>query len=308
MKQFQPALGKKTIIRMALVYLIVGFTSNMDVNCSAGESVTHIIIGKARPSIIPSECVKIFLRPPTNFEEIAILSSTMKKSSIFEDQGKMDEFLRALKEDASKLGANGILLDQVGDIAVGGKASVATQFAVTRVNYDPKIYKTISALAIYCPGLEEVTLAEALLGPDLDSVVRTIRMLRDAKYKWAANLILPCLKTHDSRVLREACRTLGVIGDTNQVQAIESLFGNKDTDVVVDACRALVKLDSKASLPVILPLLNDERTDVARVACEALGTLGNESNIPALETLLNDKRRSVRSEAKSSVKELHKKR
>ena len=93
-----------------------------------------------------------------------------------------------------------------------------------------------------------------------------------------------------------------------QVPTIESLLSNTDSDVVVDACGALVKLDSKASLPVILPLLNDERTDVARVACEALGTLGNESNIPALETLLNDKRRSVRSEAKSSVKELHKKR
>ena len=267
--------------------------------------------------MVPTECVKIFVRPPTNFEEIAILTSALKKRSIFDTQEKMDELLKTLKEDAAQLGANGILIDQFGDIGVGGKAS-GVQFghigtagnfsAFETVNYDPKIYKTIRAMAIYCPGLDESIIAEALSSSDRESVIQTLKRLRNEKYKWAANLILPCLKSGDSHVLRETCRTLSAIGTTNQASAVECLLSNTETDVVIDSCRTLIRLDSKSSLPKTSILLKSANADIVCIACEAIGTLGNESDTPSLEALLNDKRRSVRNAAKKAIKELGKKR
>lgn len=87
---------------------------------------SHIVIGKVRSPISPDQ-VQIYLHPPaTKYEEIAILDSSSRNSFTFTAQGKTDVVVTRLKEEAAKLGANGILLQGVGDQAAG---SVGSGFA-----------------------------------------------------------------------------------------------------------------------------------------------------------------------------------
>ena len=78
--------------------------------CSASSSV---LVGEARPAIAPEEVV-IYTKAPESYEEIALVESSSKSSLAFSAQGKMDTMIQRLKEEAAKLGANGVLLQQTG--------------------------------------------------------------------------------------------------------------------------------------------------------------------------------------------------
>lgn len=73
------------------------------------------MIGNARPAISP-DAVQIYTRPPNApYEEIARLDSSSQMSFAFTAQGKTDAVIKRLKEEAAKLGANGVLLEGIGD-------------------------------------------------------------------------------------------------------------------------------------------------------------------------------------------------
>jgi hypothetical protein len=89
----------------------------------AGCQTSHIMVGRARPPISPEQ-VQIYLHPPANkYEEIALLDTSSKNSFSFTAQGKTNAVLERLKVEAAKLGANGILLSDVGDQASGSVGS-----------------------------------------------------------------------------------------------------------------------------------------------------------------------------------------
>ncbi len=77
------------------------------------------MIGKARPAISPEQ-VQIYQRPPdAPYEEIARLDTSSQGSFSFTAQGKTDAVIKRLKIEAAKLGANGVLLEGIGDQASG---------------------------------------------------------------------------------------------------------------------------------------------------------------------------------------------
>ncbi len=91
----------------------------------AGCVSSHVIVGKVRAPISPDQ-VQIYLHPPASrYEEVALLDSSSKHSFSFTAQGKTNAVITRLKEEAAKLGANGIMLNGVSDRAVG---SVSTAF------------------------------------------------------------------------------------------------------------------------------------------------------------------------------------
>ena len=79
---------------------------------------SHVLIGTPRAPISPDQ-VRIYLHPPARYEEIAILDTSSKHSFSVTAQGKTDAVINRLKAEAAKLGANGILLQAVGDQASG---------------------------------------------------------------------------------------------------------------------------------------------------------------------------------------------
>jgi uncharacterized protein YbjQ (UPF0145 family) len=84
--------------------------------CAASNS--FVLVGTARPAISPAE-VKIYSHPPPTFEEIALL--TASSNSVFTPGGQktVDTVIERLKEQAAKLGANGIILEGFSDRETG---------------------------------------------------------------------------------------------------------------------------------------------------------------------------------------------
>jgi hypothetical protein len=88
-------------------------------------ATSHVMMGQARPPISPS-LVQIYFHPPAaKYEEIATLDTSSRGGFGFTAQGKTDIVINRLKEEAAKLGANGVLLQGVGDQSGG---SISTGF------------------------------------------------------------------------------------------------------------------------------------------------------------------------------------
>jgi hypothetical protein len=125
---------------------------------AACASDSIVVTGTARPPIPPSE-VRIYSRPPVAFEEVAILNTS--KSSAFTTGGQktVDKVIAGLKEQAAKLGANGVILEgfsdsQTGSVGAGGGSdSVSRNSAVgVGVGGSLGIYKkTGHGVAIFVP-------------------------------------------------------------------------------------------------------------------------------------------------------------
>jgi len=96
----------------ALVVMAVVMLSG----CAASS---HVLVGTARAPIPPEE-VKIYLQPPARYEEIATIEASSRGTPVFTDQRKMDRVIARLKNEAAKLGANGVLLEGTSDREAGG--------------------------------------------------------------------------------------------------------------------------------------------------------------------------------------------
>jgi hypothetical protein len=107
-------------LSVALTSLLVG--------CAA-ES--HVLIGTQRPAISPDQ-VRVYLHPPARYEEVAIVDASSRGGApSFTEQQKMNKVIERLKEEAAGLGANGVLLEGVGDQQAG---TVATGFGSATAN------------------------------------------------------------------------------------------------------------------------------------------------------------------------------
>lgn len=91
---------KKVCILMLLPIFLFG--------CATGSS---IITGTVRPAIDP-ELVILYLEPPENFEIIGLVEAASDVE--FSRQMAQDRTIQRLKVEAAKIGANVVLLSNVG--------------------------------------------------------------------------------------------------------------------------------------------------------------------------------------------------
>jgi hypothetical protein len=122
----------------------------------SGCATRPIIVGQPRPPISP-EAVRVYRVPPRHFERIAIIDSPAGTSWIFPDRPSMDLGISRLREQAAALGANGILLQRVYDVPVGGLAIGGGGFGYSGHSFyggggsvgGPLINHRVQATAIY---------------------------------------------------------------------------------------------------------------------------------------------------------------
>ena len=76
------------------------------------------LVAPARPAIDPAG-VRIYRTPPRHYEEIAVLDATSGAKFFHGSPEGEAEALQRLKEEAAKIGANGVLLTLVGDRSSG---------------------------------------------------------------------------------------------------------------------------------------------------------------------------------------------
>jgi hypothetical protein len=127
-----------------------------------GPSNSLIMTGTARPPISPAD-VRIYSHPPPVFQEIALLNASSQ--SVFSPGGQstIDKVIQTMKEQAAKLGANGVILEGFSDRETGslgsgvGSSSVSSNSAVgVGVGGSLGIYKkTGQGTAIFVPPGQE---------------------------------------------------------------------------------------------------------------------------------------------------------
>ena len=95
---------------------------------SACASSRAVLVGRARPPISPDR-VRIYLEPPESpYEQIANLAASSRGSFALTTHGKIDKVIERLKNQAARLGANGVLLHGVGSRSAGSiGAGVSTE-------------------------------------------------------------------------------------------------------------------------------------------------------------------------------------
>ncbi len=79
------------------------------IGCATGS---HIITGEARQPIDPSQ-VKLYLDLPDEYEKIGIVEASSDVE--FSTQAAQDRAIQELKNQAAKIGANGVLLQSTGN-------------------------------------------------------------------------------------------------------------------------------------------------------------------------------------------------
>jgi len=112
MRQFSSLQVKRQSIRVFNTITVILFFTVL-FGCATGSS---IITGTKRPAINPSE-VKIYLDPPTQYENIGIIE--VSSEVLFSRQAAQDKAMDELKSRAAKVGANGVLLTNTGSQSVG---------------------------------------------------------------------------------------------------------------------------------------------------------------------------------------------
>ena len=115
---------------------------------------SHLVIGSTRAPTDPAD-VRIYTQLPAKYEKIAMVSAD-SRNDFASQQNLSDHAIERLKEEAAKVGANGILLNGFGNYAVGSSGMVNvlqtsphTAFGVGGMA--TRTGKEAEGLAIYVP-------------------------------------------------------------------------------------------------------------------------------------------------------------
>lgn len=73
-----------------------------------------VLVGRTRSPLSSSQ-VTVYLSPPPAFEDIAMLNASRKTLGLFDGERVADKIIERFKEQAARLGANGVLLVDISD-------------------------------------------------------------------------------------------------------------------------------------------------------------------------------------------------
>lgn len=102
---------RKTLL---LRFFIAAFATIYLGGCATGSA---LVTGVKRESINP-DLVKVYHFPPANYELVGIVKSSSEMG--FGEQHNLDLALEEIKEQAAKVGANGVILQGIEEVVIGG--------------------------------------------------------------------------------------------------------------------------------------------------------------------------------------------
>ena len=118
------------------------------VGCATGSGTT-VVTGEPKGAVDPA-IVKLYVEPPITYEVIGLVRA--KSASGWTDQESMDYAVEELKNQAAKLGANGVLLSSTGVETSTYVGSMYT-YGIGNSTYSiPVDYQSVNGLAIYVTG------------------------------------------------------------------------------------------------------------------------------------------------------------
>ena len=123
------------ILRNNAICLIAIFL----MGCASGSS---IVVGTVREFIDPNQ-VKLYLESPPNYEIIGIVNASSDAG--WTEQQSVDYAVQELRNQAAKLGANGVLIESTGEQT----STVIGGYGTGYVYAIPVTAKTVSGKAIF---------------------------------------------------------------------------------------------------------------------------------------------------------------
>jgi hypothetical protein len=121
----------------------------------------------------------------------------------------------------------------------------------------------------------------------------------------AVERLCESLNQDDPGRVKDALKKLSKMPQaTEAVPRILPCLSDSKPDVVREACRTLAIIGNQSAVPALLPLLTHDRPDVVREACRTLAIVGNKNVIPSLEPLLTNSRSDIREEAYKAITKL----
>ncbi len=82
---------------------------------AACTTSSHMLLGEPRPAESPRDVI-VYLEPVRRpYAKIALVAASSSHSWVWTAEGKADVVIARLKAEAAKLGANGILLEEITD-------------------------------------------------------------------------------------------------------------------------------------------------------------------------------------------------
>lgn len=119
---------------------------------------SHLTIGTVKAPK-DYEDVKIYTRPLSEYEVIAVVRASSKYSLTVNDQMELDVALSRLKKEAAKLGANGIILQRIGNQPVSTigtrvineDCSINESFMTRLAYFDADVENDLLGIAIHVP-------------------------------------------------------------------------------------------------------------------------------------------------------------
>lgn len=122
--------------------------------CLAACVSSHQLIGAAREPI-SADRVQLYTEVPQQlYQRIAVVNASSKRSWSFTSEGKAEVVVRRLKQEAGKLGANGVLLEFISDqpgAAIG--ADVGSGYEGPRGTIDLSVGASALTLQRYGRGI-----------------------------------------------------------------------------------------------------------------------------------------------------------
>jgi hypothetical protein len=116
---------------------------------------SYVLIGTAHPPTTASQ-VTLYTTLPPMYEKIAFVSAD-SRNDFASEQNLSDHAIERLKEEAAKVGANGLLLNGIGNYQVGSSGvaiipNYGNGYTTTGVvGMDARIGKEAKGLAIWVP-------------------------------------------------------------------------------------------------------------------------------------------------------------
>lgn len=141
---------------MSAIKLIVAtvLASLLLVGCTLTRG-SYVLVGTAHPPTTAAQ-VRLYTTLPPMYEKIAFVSAD-SRNDFASEQNLSDHAIERLKEEAAKVGANGLLLNGIGNYQVGSQGVViipnyANGYSTTGVAaMNASIGKEAKGLAIWVP-------------------------------------------------------------------------------------------------------------------------------------------------------------
>lgn len=139
----------------AVVHVIFGISIFTLAACATSS---QMVTGAPRSPLLPAE-VRVYTQAPPSFEEIAALGATRKSVSTAGAERAIAKMIETMRLQAARLGANGLLLEDIADsdpVSVGSEVGSQTYTHNASINLGiggslGVTKKIVKARAIFVP-------------------------------------------------------------------------------------------------------------------------------------------------------------